>query len=155
MKRTIYLMIDIVMVGVIVGMLLFMLISIGRGAPAPMPKPAVIRTVERLAWANLVGDWDMLWCGGEWQIALNADGTYLCISDDCNWVGNWWIDFEGRLSVIERMMDENGVPGSSISWAVKWDTVGGKINPEKLTGALCMVNSCYGKFGLTKVRRKR
>ncbi len=149
-----HLVIDLALgVSIIGGLLWLLFATFARGAPAPTPRPVVVRTVERLAWADLAGHHEMLWCGGKWDTLLNPNGTYSCVAGSSTWVGNWWIDFEGRLSVTETLLDEDGVPGSPCSWAIKWDKVGGKINPAKLTGTIVNENGDGGKFGLTRMKK--
>lgn len=100
--------------------------SLAVGAPAPLPtppkKPVLPVLVARLEWKDLVGAHLMQWGGSDWDTLLRPDGTYRCEltgGGASEWVGHWWIDFDGRLAVSEACLDNLGIPGPFSEWAVR------------------------------------
>ncbi len=103
------------------------------GAPAPVPRPVVARTVERLTVRDMEGSWVLDWGGTDWRMTLAPGGEYVCVRGSTEFVGRWWPDAFGRLCVREAVLCD-GLPGAWSEWAVHWAYLRGRLDPARLSG---------------------
>jgi hypothetical protein len=118
-------------------------------APAPLPRPAKeAPSVEALTPKDFLGKWRMTWGGGDWDVTLTRakipDGAtvwpYIYVATRGNgsvWVGEWYVERGGELSVKEAWLDDNGQRGSEMTWTAVWQRdERGRLNPRHLSGVV-------------------
>ncbi len=88
------------------------------GAPAPLPRKAPVVTV--LNHHNIVGHWDLLWCGSTYQFEFASNGTCVSTSGSSMWCGWWALDCRGSLIVWDAQLKGDGSYHEGRQWKVTW-----------------------------------